>query len=251
MSRYIALLRSVITALLPSRAKIWVLRRMGARIGRGCYIGLSVIDAQDIEIGDHVRIASFNLVHRLTLLQMGQGSRMNGFNWITGAGIGEFVLGHHSAITRLHFFEASGSIYIGDNSIIAGRGSHFFTHGISSTNLDDVRPIEIGSWCYVGTSSRFVPGSGVSEGTFVGMGAVVTKRIADPYVLVAGNPAIIKKHLSAKDAYFNRSYLAHDHHPMGYMPDINGLILLHTSANTSICTEVALNAQHIDNFRNQ
>lgn len=221
-----ALLSAILVAFLPSRIKIWVFRRMGARIGRECYIGMSVIHAREIEIGDHVRIASFNLLHRLTALKMGQGSRMNGFNWITGAGTGEFVLGHHSAVTRLHFFEASGSIYIGNNSIVAGRGTHFFTHGISSTNLDDVRPIVIGPWCYVGSSSRFVPGCGVSEGTFVGMGAVVTKRFAEPYVLVAGNPAVIKKHLSAKDVYFNRAYLPHDHHPSGYTPDIKSLMPL-------------------------
>lgn len=223
----------VFVALFPSRVKIWLLRQMGASIGRGCYIGLSVIHAQQIVIGDHVRIASFNLLHRLADLKMGHGSRINGFNWITGAGTGEFVLGHHSAVTRLHFFEASGSIYIGDNTIVAGRGSHFFTHGISSINLDDVRPIVIGPWCYVGSSSRFVPGSGISEGTFVGMGAVVTKRFAEPYVLVAGNPAVIKKHLSYKDVYFNRAYLPHDHHPIDYTPDIKSLMPLYTKKEIS------------------
>lgn len=232
MSDHKKLLVAFLVALLPSRAKIWLLRRMGACIGRGCYIGLSVIHAQKIEIGDHVRIASFNLLHRLTSLKMGQGSRMNGFNWITGAGMGEFILGHHSAITRLHFFDASGSIDIGDNSIVAGRGSHFFTHGISSTNLDDLRPIVIGPWCYVGSSSRFVPGSGVSDGTFVGMGSVVTKRFADPYVLVAGNPAVIKKRLSSKGVYFDRPFMPHDHQPRGYAPDITALPLLRTAARS-------------------
>jgi acetyltransferase-like isoleucine patch superfamily enzyme len=125
-------------------------------------------------------------------------------------------VGHNSAITRLHFFEASGGILIGDNTIIAGRGSHFFTHGISSTNLDDVRSIEIGSWCYIGSTSRFVPASGVARGTFVGLGAVVTKAFKDEFVLIAGNPAIIKKRLSPDDAYFDRGFLPHDHHPPGY-----------------------------------
>lgn len=206
-------------ALLPSALKIRVLRRLGARIGQGCHIGLSLIQAQQIEMGDHVRIASFNLMHRLRSIRMGQGSRMNGFNWITGAGTGSFMLGHHSAITRLHFLEASGSIHIGDNSIIAGRGTHMFTHGISSTVLDDVRPIVIGPWCYIGSSSRFVPGSGVAEGTFVGMGAVVTKRFAERHVLVAGNPARVRKQLSPDDAYFQRPFLPHDHHPPGYRFD--------------------------------
>lgn len=220
MSRRAGLLWSLAVALLPSRLKIWVLRRRGARIGQGCWIGLTLIDADELELGDHVRIASFNLLHRLAALRMGQGSRMNGFNWITGAGTGSFELGHHSAITRLHFFEASGSIFVGDNTIIAGRGSHFFTHGISSTNLDEVRPIVIDAWCYVGSSSRFVPGSAVGRGTFVGMGSVVTKAFADRFVLLAGSPAIVRKQLSAQDVYFSRPYLPHDHHPPGYAPDL-------------------------------
>lgn len=212
-----SLLLAVLSALLPSRARIALLRWRGAQIGKGCRIGmLTIIDAKQIVMGDNVQIASFNLIHRVVRLEMGCGSRMNGFNWITGARTGSFRLGHNSAITRLHFFEASGDILIGDNTIIAGRGSHFFTHGISSTNLDDVRSIEIGPWCYIGSTSRFVPASGVSRGTFVGLGAVVTKAFEDEFVLIAGNPAIIKKRLSPDHAYFDRGFLPHDHHPPGY-----------------------------------
>lgn len=212
-----SLLVAVLSTLLPNRVRIALLRWRGAQIGKGCRIGLlTIIDAKQIVLGDNVQIASFNLIHRLVRLEMGCGSRMNGFNWITGAKTGRFRLGHNSAITRLHFFEASGDILIGDNTIIAGRGSHFFTHGISSTNLDDVRSIEIGPWCYIGSTSRFVPGSGVARGTFVGLGAVITKAFKDEFVLIAGNPAIIKKRLSPDHAYFDRGFLPHDHHPREY-----------------------------------
>lgn len=206
----------LIISVLPSYVKIAVLRALGAKIGRNCYIGLAVVDAKKIEIGDHVRIANFNLIHRLDRLVCSSGSRMNGFNWITGARTGSFFLGKNSAITRLHFFEASASIFIGDNTIIAGRGSHFFTHGISSTNLDDMRPIRIGAWSYVGSSSRFAPGASTADRTFVGIGSVVTKAFDDPLVLLGGSPADIRKHLSPDDAYFARPFLPHDHHPATY-----------------------------------
>lgn len=205
-----------IVALLPSRLKIPLLRALGARIGMHCRIGLALIDARSIEIGDNVQISSFNLFNRLDRLVMATGSRMNGFNWITGAGTGSFVLGRNSAVTRLHFFEASGSIFIGENTIIAGRNSHFFTHGISPTNLDDVRSIRIGPWCYIGSSSRFVPGSEVARGTFVGMGSVVSKPHSVEYVLLAGAPARERRRLSPRDIYFDRPFLPHDHHRSGY-----------------------------------
>lgn len=208
---------SLLLSLLPSGLRIAILRRCGARIGRGCRIGLfTVLDAEEIVLGDNVQIAGFNLVHRLAALEMATGSRMNSFNWITGARTGSLRMGRNAAITRLHFFEASGGVNIGENTIVAGRGSHFFTHGISSNNLDDVRPIEIGAWCYVGSSSRFVPGSGVSRGTFVGMGSIVAKRFHDEFVLIAGNPAEVRKRLSPSDTYFDRDFLPHDHHPPDY-----------------------------------
>lgn len=205
-----------IISLLPSAIKITCLRAQGAKIGKNCFIGLTLIDAKKIELGDNVYIASFNLIHRLDEFALKSGSRMNGFNWITGAGTGSFHLGRNSAITRLHFFEASASIFIGDNTIIAGRNSHFFTHGISSTNLDDMRPVRIGPWCYIGSSSRFVPGAEVGEGTFVGMGSVVTRIFTETHVLLGGSPATVKKKLSPDDIYFDRPFLPHDHHHEGY-----------------------------------
>lgn len=208
---------AILLSFFPSFIRIPLLRRRGARIGVGCRIGFfTVIDCAEIEIGDCVQIASFNLIHRLVSLKMGSGSRMNGFNWITGARTGSLVVGENAAITRLHFFECSGDIHLGPNSIIAGRGSHFFTHGISSQKLEDIRPIKIGSWCYVGSSSRFVPGSGVSRGTFVGMGSVVSRLHSDEYVLLAGNPARVRKHLAPDDIYFDRPFMPHDHHPENY-----------------------------------
>ena len=205
-----------IIALLPSAMKIACLRAQGAKIGQNCFIGLTLIDAGKIQLGDNVYIASFNLIHRLDEFVLKSGSRMNGFNWITGARTGSFYLGRNSAVTRLHFFEASASIFVGDNTIIAGRSSHFFTHGISSTNLDDMRPVKIGPWCYVGSSSRFIPGVEVAEGTFVGMGSVVTKKFTEPYVLLGGAPATVKKKLSPNDRYFSRPFLPHDHHCKDY-----------------------------------
>lgn len=211
------LVKLVLEALLPSALRIRLLRFRGAQIGVGCVIKpFTILDATEIKLGNYSFIAGFNLIHRLKRLEMGSGTRLSSFNWITGAGTGTLAFGDNSAATRLHFFEASGNINVGANTIVAGRGTHFLTHGISSRNLDDVRPITIGPWCYIGSSSRFVPGSGVSKGTFVGMGSVVTKFIYDEFVLVAGSPAIPKKKLSAEDIYFKRDFLPHEHHPMGY-----------------------------------
>jgi acetyltransferase-like isoleucine patch superfamily enzyme len=206
----------LILAVLPSAIKIKIYRALGYKIGKNCYIGLAIIDAKDVNIGDCVYIGHLNLIWRLKRLDLESGSRLEFCNWITGAREGSFKLGRNSAIQRFHFFEASSNISLGDNCIIAGRNSHFFSHGISSTDLDVRRDIIIGNWSYVGSGVRFVPGAGVAECTFVGMGAVVTKRHGQGHVLIAGNPAAVKKNLSPEDLYFKRAYLPHCHHPKDY-----------------------------------
>lgn len=206
----------LLIAFLPSRLKIALLRSMGAKIGRGCYIGFSVLTAETLELGDCVYVGHFNLLWRLNELRLESGSRLTMGNWITGAGIGRFVLGRNGAITRFHFLEASGDILIGANTILAGRNTHLFTHGIAPDNLDDVRPIVVGAWCYVGSSSRFAPGAEIADGTFVGMGAVVTGRREQQFVLVGGVPARVIRELNPTAVYFNRPYLPHSHHPAWY-----------------------------------
>lgn len=201
---------------LPNKLRISFLRFRGAKIGDHCFIGACLISAKSIDIGDNVYIGHFNLIWRLDKLKLESGSRINNFNWVTGARNGSFYLGRNSAITRFHFLEASANIIIGNNSIIAGRNSHFFTHGISSTILDDMRPIKVGDWSYIGSSSRFVPGSEVPEGTFVGMGSVVTKVFDRKFTLIAGAPAVVKKEFGCDDPYFSRKYLPHDHHLESY-----------------------------------
>jgi len=203
-------------AFMPSKIKVIIFRLLGAKIGNNCFIGFSIVDAENLEIGDNVYIGHFNLLWRLKELKLETGSALVMFNWITGGRTGNFYLGRNSGITRFHFIEASSDVRIGKNCIVAGRSSHFFSHGISSTNLDDQRPITIGDWCYIGSSSRFVPGSSVSDYTFVGMNSVVTKNFQEKYVLLAGCPAVVKKKLSPTAVYFNRDYMPHSHHPKIY-----------------------------------
>lgn len=210
------MLPNIIFAILPGWLKILILRARGAKIGKNCQIGFSIIDAAHITIGDNVRVGHFNLMWRLTSLTLETGSALTMFNWITGACTGAFRLGRNSGITRFHFFEASAGIDIGSNSIVAGRNSHFFTHGISPKELDDQRPIRIGDWCYVGSGARFVPGASIAANTFVGMGSVVTKASDVTFVLLVGAPARPKKYLAPTDAYFARSYLPQAHHPVDY-----------------------------------
>lgn len=202
---------------LPSSIKIICYRALGAKIGKKCYIGFSLLFAEKIDIGDFVRIGHFNLI-KVKTLKMTDGSMIDMSNWITGAVTGSFYLGRNSVLTFKHYLDASANITIGNNTVIAGRSSVFFSHGINSDikSRIDIRPIIIGDWCYIGSNVNFVPGSGVADHTFVGMGSVVSKQFTENYILVAGNSAEIKKHLSSKAEFFDRAYLPSKHHPPTY-----------------------------------
>jgi carbonic anhydrase/acetyltransferase-like protein (isoleucine patch superfamily) len=206
----------IFITVLPSRLKVWFLRKAGHTIGKGCYIGFSFIDARKLVLGDYIYIGHCNLLHGLDELMLDSGSRVTLFNWITGGRKGSFRLGRNSSLSFGHYFEASANIAIGSNTIVAGRYSQFFTHGITPYNLDDRRPIQIGDWCYVGSAVRVPPGITIADHTFVGMGSVITKSFAANYVLVAGAPAEIKREIPASAIFFNRFYHRQPHHPPNY-----------------------------------
>jgi acetyltransferase-like isoleucine patch superfamily enzyme len=209
---------SLVIAFLPSPIKIWVFRKMGWKIGRQCYIGFSLVQASKATMGDNVYIGHFNVIWRLKTLSMGSGSRITLKNWITGARKGTFAIGKNSSMSGRHFLDASADIIIGSNTIIAGRESQFFSHGITPDCLDFQKSIIIGDWCYIGSATRFVPGAEVPDHVFVGMGSVVTKKHKESYVLLAGVPATIKNSFERNAVFFDRPFLSHAHH----LPEYDG-----------------------------
>ena len=214
--RRLRLVASLFVLLLPNWLKIPVLRAFGSRIGKGCYIGFSILNVSRIDLGDHVRIGHFNLIHSLSELVLETGSKIESMNWISGGGKGKLLLGRNASIRRLHALECSGTVQIGANSILAGRGTLIYTHSAAPREVTVTRGVSIGDWCYIGAAARFLPGASVAKGTFVGMGAVVARQHGEEYVVLAGSPAAIRRQLSPDEPYFERPFKAHGHHPEGY-----------------------------------
>lgn len=94
-----------------------------------------------------------------------------------------------SLITNLHFFDVIGTIKIGKNTWIAGRGSEFWTHGLKTTNKN----IYIGENCYIGSRVLISPGTQIIDYTVVGIGSVVKGKFEEGKILLKGNPAQIIK----------------------------------------------------------
>jgi len=204
----------LILMLLPSIIKIKILTYIGHDIHSTAYIGFSYLDVCRISMGPHSYIGHGNVFKYLERLCMGEGSRIERWNRIS-SGLsykGELSIGKRSALTLRHYLDVCHHIVIGEDTIIAGQRSTFFTHSKGIDCVDYAKPIYIGNWCYVGSNVCFVPGAKIGNGVFVGMGSVISGDKQDMnYVLLVGNPARIKRSIDQYSAYFLQGPLEHAH----------------------------------------
>lgn len=85
-------------------------------------------------------------------------------------------------------------IVIGDNSVISQR-AYVCTasHDVQSPVMAlTTKPISIGNGVWVASRAVILPGADLGNGSVVGAGAVVAKRV-DEWTVVAGNPATVVK----------------------------------------------------------
>ena len=175
-------------------------------------IGLSIIDAQEcridddvkighlnvvvrvkkLEIGDHVRIGHLNIIRGGDEVKLGRYSeiiRMNEINSIAEPEVvnpidPRFSLGDGSIITAGHKIDFTDRVTIGRRSILGGRNSSLWTH-----NRQRTRPIDIGSFAYIGSEIRIAPGGALPSRCIVGIGSVITGELTAEGYLIAGVPA--------------------------------------------------------------
>lgn len=212
-------------ALLPSFLKRPIYRLFfGYKIGKRVSIGFSVIDAQQCTIGDDVRIGHLNLVIGVKKISIGDHVKIGHINIIRGGDevvIGRyaeiirmneinsipnpdvvnptdprFLLGDGSVITTGHKIDFTDRVEIGRRTILGGRNSSLWTH-----NRQRTRPIEIGSFAYIGSEIRVAPGGSVPSNCIVGIGSVITSELTNEGYLIAGVPAKALKELDDNDKF--------------------------------------------------
>ena len=204
---------------LPSSLKVLVLRgAFGFRLGKGVHIGFSVLMVDRMEMGDHAYIGNLNVFKSLDRLDMGTGSRIGRGNVISSDfGLGAALrLGEYSSISTDHYLDVQADVVIGNNVVVGGRNSTFFTHSLSPRlppSQDHVGAISIGDWCYIGSDVGILPGVRIPDHCFVGMGAVVASSPSHAYRVIAGNPAEERSPLDERSPYFSVPHLVHGHDP--------------------------------------
>jgi acetyltransferase-like isoleucine patch superfamily enzyme len=212
-------------ALLPSFLKRSCYRLFfDYHVGKRVRIGFSIIDARECRIDDDVQIGHLNLIFRVKKLDIGDHVRIGHLNIIRGGdevhlgryaeiirmneinSIAEpevvnptdprFLLGEGSIITTGHKIDFTDRVTIGRRSILGGRNSSLWTH-----NRQRTRPIDIGSFAYVGSEIRIAPGGALPSRCIVGIGSVITSELTSEGYLIAGVPAKPIKELNEEDQF--------------------------------------------------
>jgi acetyltransferase-like isoleucine patch superfamily enzyme len=212
-------------AILPSFLKRPIYRLFfGYTIGKRVRIGVSIVDARNCTIDDDVRIGHFNIIMRVGKLTIKDHVRIGHLNIIRGGdevSLGRyceiirmneinsipepdvvnkidpvFTLGDGSIITAGHKIDFTDRVEIGRRVILGGRNSSLWTH-----NRQRTMPIRIGSLVYIGSEIRMAPGSAIPDRSIVGIGSVITARMAEEGKLIAGVPAKTVKELSEEDQF--------------------------------------------------
>jgi acetyltransferase-like isoleucine patch superfamily enzyme len=209
--------------LLPTLLKRPLYRLIfGYHIGRNVRIGLTLIDAQEVDLGDETEIGHFNLILRVGRLQTGRRARIGFLNVVRGgekvrlgafstvmrfnvlnaipdhdcttAPVSEFDLGDGAIIVSGHRIDFTDRVHLGRNVIVGGRNSSLWTH-----NRQETAPITVEDFCYLGSEVRLAPGARLAPECILALGAVLVGEVLEPRWLVAGVPARPIRPLNQRD----------------------------------------------------
>ena len=193
---------------LPQPLKRLACRRLlGWEIGEGATVGLSYVDARMVTLGRGVHIGHFNVIRHVKRLAIGDRTYIANFNSFYGSQYegeayrGELRIGADVQFMSRHFLDVTGSITIGDRAVIGGRETQFWSHQVAPINGEfalEPGHVEVGEDVYIGARAMLL-GCRVPPRAVVGAGSVVTKSFEaeDARLLIAGNPAAIRKRYAA------------------------------------------------------
>lgn len=192
---------------------------LGYKIHPTAHIGLCWIAPEKLIMRENSRIGHLTVCKGVNLLQLDEHATIGRGNWITGYPKGgtkhfthlaernpRLVVEKHAAITNRHIIDCTDSVRIGAFSILAGFQSQILTHSVDlEHSRQSCQPVEIGSYCFVGTNSVILGGSRLPDHCVLGANSLLNKIFDDKYQLYGGVPARAIQPISEDLAYFQRA----------------------------------------------
>lgn len=196
-------------------------------------IGFSIIDGQEVEIGDDVSIGHFNVFTGVDKLSIGEHTRIGVLNIFRGGDeirlgryceilrlneinsipepevVNEidprFIMGDGSMIGASHKIDFTDRVEFGNRVILGGRNSSIWTH-----NRQKTQPVIIGERTYLGSEIRVAPGGEIASKCIVGIGAVIAGKFDRPFMLIGGVPAKEIKELDDEGKFLTEKKTRND-----------------------------------------
>lgn len=193
------ILSLVVFAFPASRAKNFLLRRLGYAVHPTASVGPSlVVGVGAFEAGPGAIVGVGNVFRGLTRVRLAQGATIGQLNWFSTAptfvGTSELAatveLGECAAVVNRHHVDCSGGVVLAPFSIVGGMGSILLTHHVShETGRLECAPIRIEEYALLNGANRMVAGAVLPARSLTGIGAVVLPGLREPGRLYAGVPA--------------------------------------------------------------
>ncbi len=196
-------------------------------------IGFSIIDGQEVEVGDDVSIGHFNVFTGVDKLSIGEHTRIGIMNIFRGGDeirlgryceilrlneinsipepevVNEidprFIMGDGSMIGASHKIDFTDRVEFGNRVILGGRNSSIWTH-----NRQKTQPVIIGERTYLGSEIRIAPGGEIASKCIVGIGAVIACKFDRPFMLIGGVPAKEIKELDDEGKFLTEKKTRND-----------------------------------------
>ena len=186
-----------------SRIKAYLMRRLGARVGRGVRFGRkSFILCRNFEetvIGDRTRLGDHCLI---TVGSLRTGDDVRFDSEVRVRGRGNLSLGHGCYVGARSYIDVNRDVVIEDDAGV-GPGSWIFTHSVWQSVLEGgpraFAPVRIEKNAWIPANVFIMPGVTVGAGSIVGARSLVSSDIP-PGVFAAGTPARVIKTAEERDS---------------------------------------------------
>ena len=223
-------LRALVWALPMSKAKIWLLGRVGYAIDPTATVRSSLVWKVDqMDIGPGATFGRYNLVKNVRRVSLGRQASIGRMNLISAHPVykklypdaAHLTLGDHAVITSRHSIDCSGGITINSYAGLFGHRTTALSHSIDlRRDAQAASPIVIGERCFVGTNCLLLGGAELPERSVLAAGSTLVRAKGERNPgLWAGSPA--RRVADVGGAWFDRT---DTHTKRVWVPDGDAII---------------------------
>ncbi len=167
---------------LPSAVRVWIYRRLGARIGpQGKIKPFAILIADEIEMGSDSYVDPLTLTYNLKCFSLGRRCSVRFGSMVYGHGAGSFRAGDFCTLGLFTMVNCSADVTFGD---YCGTGPRciIYTHGNYLPTLEgygnQYRDVRLGDYVWLHLDVAVLPGVTIGDHVMVYSRTLVTGDIA-------------------------------------------------------------------------